>query len=174
MDERTHFLTVSMLQDVIKRGTGKKALVLGRNDLAGKTGTTNDQKDAWFAGFNPELVTAVWVGFDRPSTLGRWAFGGTVALPIWIDYMATALAESEDKIYSQPSGVVSVRIDPKTGKLAYPGQSNAIFEYFRDENRPAEMANNPFRSSLGIITGEESNQDGSISGTEDIAPEQLF
>ena len=174
MDERTHFLTVSMLQDVIKRGTGKKALVLGRNDLAGKTGTTNDQKDAWFAGFNPELVTAVWVGFDRPSTLGRWAFGGTVALPIWIDYMATALAESEDKIYSQPSGVVSVRIDPKTGKLAYPGQSNAIFEYFRDENRPAEMANNPFRSSLGIITGEESNQDGSISSTEDIAPEQLF
>jgi penicillin-binding protein 1A len=161
IDERTHFLILTMMQDVVKRGTGKRALALGRNDLAGKTGTTNDQKDAWFAGFNPSLATTVWVGFDQPVTLGRWAYGSNTALPIWVDYMQQALDGVAERPYQQPEGIVSVRIDPETGLLAPPQQSSAIFEYFRQENVPTEMAK-PAASS---------EQEQQKSG---IVPEQLF
>ena len=138
MDERTHFLINNMLQDVVKRGTGRRALALGRNDLAGKTGTTNDQKDAWFSGYNRDLVASVWIGFDQPKTLGRWAFGGNTALPIWVDFMRTALDGKEQRTFPQPDGIVSVRIDPETGLRAQPGQRNAIFEYFKQEQLPPE------------------------------------
>ena len=141
MDPRTHFLMNNMLQDVIKRGTGKRALALNRNDLAGKTGTTNDQKDAWFSGYNRDLVTSVWIGFDQPRTLGRWAFGGNTALPIWVDYMGTLLADKEQRPFPQPDGIVNVRIDPETGLLAHPGQSNAVFELFKQEQLPAVSDN---------------------------------
>jgi len=137
MDARTHFIMNNMLQDVIKRGTGKRALALKRNDLAGKTGTTNDQKDAWFSGYNRDLVTSVWVGFDQPRTLGRWAFGGNTALPIWVNYMGAMLQHKEQRPFPQPDGIVNVRIDPETGLLAQPGQSNAIFELFKQEQIPA-------------------------------------
>ncbi len=137
MDARTHFLMNNMLQDVIKRGTGKRALALKRNDLAGKTGTTNDQKDAWFSGYNRDLVTSVWIGFDQPRTLGRWAFGGNTALPVWVDFMGAMLADKEQRPFPQPDGIANVRIDPETGLLAQPGQSNAIFELFKQEQLPA-------------------------------------
>lgn len=163
MDERIHYLMISMLRDVVQLGTGKAALVLGRDDLAGKTGTTNDQKDAWFAGFSPDLVTTVWVGFDQPETLGRWAYGSNTALPIWVDYMATAIADSPQHPYEQPVGIVSVRIDPETGLLAAPGQTDAIFEYFREEDVPKEFA----RSATPTTEGDSSSQAESI-------PEQLF
>lgn len=140
MDARTNFLMVSMLRDVIRRGTGTRAKELGRDDLAGKTGTTNDQKDAWFSGFNSDLVTTVWVGFDTPTTLGKWAFGGSTALPIWIDYMRVALHGIPERYREQPDGIVSVKIDPETGLLASPGQGNAIFEFFREEDVPQETA----------------------------------
>ncbi len=140
LDERIQFLMVSMLKDVVNRGTGRRALALNRDDLAGKTGTTNDQKDAWFAGFNPDLVTTVWVGFDQNRTLGRWAFGANTALPIWVDYMSHALKNVPEHPFEQPAGVISVRIDPVTGLLATPGQGNAIFEFFREENVPTEAA----------------------------------
>ncbi|MFO5782843.1 penicillin-binding transpeptidase domain-containing protein, partial [Klebsiella pneumoniae] len=81
IDARTAYIMTSMLQDVIKRGTGRRALALKRTDLAGKTGTTNDSKDGWFSGYNSDYVTSVWVGFDQPETLGRREYGGTVALP---------------------------------------------------------------------------------------------
>ena len=161
MDERVNFLINSMLKDVIRRGTGKKAMQLGRYDLAGKTGTTNDQKDAWFSGYNRDLVTTVWVGFDQPRTLGRWAFGGSTALPIWIDYMRVALDGVAEKQFEQPDGIVTARIDPETGLLAAPGQTDAIFEYFREENVPKETA-------VPAAIAEESSGPGAA------APEQIF
>ncbi|HCM05573.1 MAG TPA: peptidase [Oceanospirillales bacterium] len=148
MDERTHYLMNNMLQDVIKRGTGKRALALQRNDLAGKTGTTNDQKDAWFSGYNRDLVTSVWVGFDQPKTLGRWAFGSNTALPIWVDYMGEMLKDKEQRPFSQPAGILSVRIDPETGLQALPGQKNAIFELFKEEELPAATDRNDNPSNL--------------------------
>merc|ERR1712000_489833 len=107
MDARVNYLMVSMLRDVVRLGTGKRALALKRADIAGKTGTTNDQKDAWFSGFSPDLVTTVWVGFDQPVTLGRWAYGSNTALPIWVDYMETALQGVPEHPFEQPEGIVS-------------------------------------------------------------------
>jgi len=153
------------MQDVIRRGTGRKAMALGRNDLAGKTGTTNDQKDAWFSGFMPDLVTTVWVGFDQPSTLGRWASGGGTALPIWIDYMEEALKDVPERQFEQPEGIITVRIDPETGLLAAPGQSNAIFEYFKEGTAPTEYARNQ------VIMPYQSEEDGAETN---VIPEQLF
>ena len=164
MDARVNYLMYTMLQDVIKRGTGKRALALKRTDLAGKTGTTNDQKDAWFSGFNNKIVTNVWVGFDSPKTMGRSAFGSNTALPIWVDFMKTALQDMPSSPLQQPDGLVSVRIDPQTGNRAYPGQANSIFEIFRTENIPQEIEQAP---SLN-------NDFQNDSDDEDITPEQLF
>jgi penicillin-binding protein 1A len=136
MDERDNFILTSMLQDVIQRGTGRRALALGRDDLAGKTGTTNGPMDAWFSGYNPDIVTTAWVGFDNYTPLGRREFGGTAALPIWIDFMRVALEASAERSRPMPPGVVNVRIDPDTGHLARPGQPDAIFEYFREDRLP--------------------------------------
>ena len=91
MDERVNFIIDSILKDVITRGTGRRALVLERSDIAGKTGTTNGPMDAWFSGYNPDVVTSTWVGFDNYTPLGRREFGGTAALPIWIEFMRAAL-----------------------------------------------------------------------------------
>jgi len=164
MDPRTHYLMHNMLQDVIKRGTGKRALALKRNDLAGKTGTTNDQKDAWFSGYNRDLVTSVWIGFDQPRTLGRWAFGGNTALPVWVQYMGAMLADKEQRPFPQPDGIVSVRIDPETGLLAQPGQRDAIFELFKQEQLPA-LAEAQEQTDLDN-TEDDSNEEDS--------PELLF
>jgi penicillin-binding protein 1A len=128
----------SMLQDVIKRGTGKRAVSLGRSDLAGKTGTTNDQMDAWFCGYNPTLVATAWVGFDKLEPLGRRETGGRAALPMWMDYMGAALAGTRNRKYEQPEGMVTVRIDPATGLLAGGGQAGGIFETFRAEHVPGQ------------------------------------
>ncbi len=136
MDVRTNFLLYSMLQDVIRRGTGTRAQVLKRNDLAGKTGTTNDQKDAWFTGYNNKLVVTSWVGFDQPTSLGRSEFGGTASLPIWIDFMKVALQDMPESPIPQPEGIVQLRIDPTSGALASPSQSDAIFEYFKADELP--------------------------------------
>src|SRR5690606_37602722 len=110
--EQNAYLVRSMMMDVIRRGTGAKAMSLGRKDLAGKTGTTNEQRDAWFSGYNNEVVTSVWVGFDNHEPLGRRELGGSAALPIWIDYMAVALQGVEDQPPAMPSGLAQARIDP--------------------------------------------------------------
>ena len=138
IDPRDQFLLNSMLQDVIKRGTGRKARSLERSDIAGKTGTTNDQRDAWFSGYHPQLATSVWVGFDQPESLGRREFGGVAALPIWIEYMGTALKSLPETHFPQPDGITSVKIDPETGLRALQGQPDVIFEYFKTENAPEE------------------------------------
>ncbi|WP_295467452.1 penicillin-binding protein 1A [uncultured Pseudomonas sp.] len=139
IDPRNAYIMNSMLQDVIKRGTGRKALELGRNDLAGKTGTTNESKDTWFSGYNGDYVTTVWAGFDQPDTLGRQEFGGTVALPIWMSYMGAALKDKPPHQLKEPDGIVSIRVDPTTGRAAPPGTPNAYFELFKSEDTPPSL-----------------------------------
>lgn len=142
-DERAIYILHSMLKDVITLGTGRRALSLKRTDLAGKTGTTNDQKDAWFSGFNTEIQTTVWVGFDQPSTLGRREYGASAALPIWIDFMEVALNNQPPAHMLQPEGIVTARIDKETGKIASPGAANSMFEIYRKENAPIEKTPEP-------------------------------
>lgn len=134
IDQRVTYVLNSMLSDVIKRGTGRRARALERGDLAGKTGTTNGPRDAWFSGYNKDLVTTAWVGFDDYSLLGTREFGGTAALPIWIDYMRIALPP-EEPAPAMPEGVVRLRIDKTTG-LRSDSQSEGIWEYFLSETVP--------------------------------------
>ena len=130
LPEAEVFMINSMLRDVIKKGTGRRALRLGRTDLAGKTGTTNNQRDAWFSGFAAGVVTTAWVGFDQPRSLGKYETGARAALPIWIDFMEQALKDKAELALIQPADLVTARIDPATGELAAAQDSNAIFEYF--------------------------------------------
>jgi len=134
IDARVAYLIDSMLRDVVDKGTGRLAKQLGRNDIAGKTGTTNGPRDSWFSGYNPNITTSVWVGFDANTLLGRKEFGSSAALPIWIDFMRTALEGVPDQLPRQPEGIVTVRINPDTGKPAMPGDPDAIFEVFLGED----------------------------------------
>ena len=136
LDERNAFIMQSMLRDVVKRGTGRRALVLKRNDLAGKTGTTNDAADTWFNGFNSSLVASVWVGFSGQDPLGSNAYGSNIPLPIWIDFMKVALVDVPEILPSQPAGVVTIKVDPKTGEAVSPSNPNGISEIFLTENAP--------------------------------------
>lgn len=147
LDERTAWLMHSMLRDVVKRGTGRRANALGRSDLAGKTGTTNDQVDAWFSGYMPDLVATAWIGFDNPSSLGNGEYGGRAALPIWMAYMKDALRGVPEQQPVQPRGIVSVRINPENGKRARTDNDKAIFEYFRKGKLPEREASDSSRSS---------------------------
>ncbi|MFK8012307.1 MAG: penicillin-binding protein 1A, partial [Marinicellaceae bacterium] len=124
------FIMESFLQDVITRGTGRKALVLERRDIAGKTGTTNEQRDAWFNGFQKDNVTNAWVGFDTPQAMGKGATGGAAALPIWIDFMRVALEEIPEYTRPIPPGVIKSKVDLKSGKLALSDNKNTKMEYF--------------------------------------------
>ena len=139
IDERTAYIMTSMLQDVIKRGTGRKALAMGRGDIAGKTGTTNESKDSWFSGYNADIVTTVWTGFDQPHSLGRNEYGGTVALPIWMKYMSAVLDGKPEHAPAEPEGILTLRVDPKSGRAASPGTPDAYFEVFRSEDSPPGM-----------------------------------
>lgn len=139
MTPQNNYIMNTLLRDVVRYGTGRKAMKLGRGDLAGKTGTTNDQVDAWFNGFHPELVTISWVGFDSPKTLGRYETGGRAALPMWIDFMKVALKDVPEEELKQPIDMVTVRIDPKTGLLARPETIKPIYETFREEFAPTEL-----------------------------------
>lgn len=139
IDERTAFIMTSMLQDVIKRGTGRRALAMGRDDLAGKTGTTNESKDSWFSGYNADYITTVWAGFDQPESLGRNEYGGTVALPIWMNYMAVALKDKPSHLLPEPDGLLTLRIDPHSGRAATADTPDAYFELFKSEDSPPPM-----------------------------------
>ena len=135
LNEQSAFLIDSMLKDVIQRGTGVKAKALGRTDLAGKTGTTNGPRDAWFSGYSPQLTVTTWVGFDSNALIGRNEYGGSAALPIWIDFVREALKGKANIERIQPDGIVMVKIDAATGKRVGPNQPG-IFEFFRSENVP--------------------------------------
>ncbi|MBY0264906.1 MAG: penicillin-binding protein 1A [Burkholderiales bacterium] len=130
IDARNAFIMSSLMRDVVRSGTATRALRLKRGDLAGKTGTTNEFVDAWFAGYQPTLVAIAWMGFDQPRTLGRNETGGSAALPIWIDYMATALKNVPEEPLTPPQGVIAMQINPDTGLRVSDG---GISEYFYQE-----------------------------------------
>ncbi|MCB1561151.1 MAG: penicillin-binding protein 1A, partial [Xanthomonadales bacterium] len=134
VDRRTTWLISSLMRDVVRRGTGRRAMALGRRDLGGKTGTTNDHRDAWFSGFGGGIVTTAWVGMDDFSSLGRGEFGSAAALPMWMSYMGTVLEGVEEVLPPMPPGVVTALIDPQSGLLAAPGSDNAISESFKRED----------------------------------------
>ncbi|MBI2970478.1 MAG: penicillin-binding protein 1A [Gammaproteobacteria bacterium] len=162
VDAQNVWIMNSMTRDVIRHGTGRRALQLQRSDLSGKTGTTNDQRDAWFAGFNPHLVTVTWVGFDKFEPLGSLETGARAALPMWMGYMRVALQNVPETILERPEGLVNVRIDPMTGKLARVGNPDAIFEVFQAGTAPSDSAS---PSGLDPFYDE---------GMSRRAPEQLF
>ena len=165
MDERIVYIINSMLRDVIKRGTGRRARALERDDIAGKTGTTNGPLDAWFSGYNDHTVTTIWVGFDDNKKLGRGEYGGVAALPIWIDYMRDALEGVAETETSQPDGIVTVRVDPETGKRALPSNPKAIFELFLRENAPEVLSTAERLHAENLEQGDNANS---------ATPENLF
>ncbi len=141
------YLMTSLLKSVIDSGTGRKARALAR-PAAGKTGTSNDAKDAWFVGYTPDMVAAAWVGFDEPRSLGRKEYGGRAALPIWLDFMKTAHAGRPRTDFEEPPGLVRAVIDPSSGLLAYEDMEGAVEEIFIDGTQPTETALPPDMVSL--------------------------
>ncbi|MFW5454705.1 penicillin-binding protein 1A [Thioalkalivibrio sulfidiphilus] len=154
---------VSMMRDVIQDGTARRARALAREDIAGKTGTTNDLRDAWFSGFNGEVVTTAWVGFDDNSPLGPRESGGATALPMWIEYMREALSGRPLRVMDEPEGMVTVRIDAETGGLATARTRRALFETFTPEQVPEAQDGVP--APAGEMPG---------AGQDEVRPEFLF
>ncbi|HUV23368.1 MAG TPA: penicillin-binding protein 1A [Gammaproteobacteria bacterium] len=152
------YIMRSIMREVVQRGTAVRAKVLGRKDIAGKTGTTNDQIDAWFSGYNDQVVTTAWVGFDNQRHMGRRETGGRAALPMWIDFMRVALDGMPENLQEQPEGLVTIRIDAETGKRADGNTTKSLFELFREENAPRQKA---------VVRSNSTTTDGIIL----IAPE---
>jgi penicillin-binding protein 1A len=146
------YLMTDMMMDVIKRGTAVRALQLKRGDIAGKTGTTNDRRDAWFCGFNSSLVGAAWVGFDQERSLGPGEEGSRTALPMWIYFMSEALKGVPEQRRTPPPGLVSMRISADSGMAARPGDPDAIFETFMAGHLPPQAE---FDSALPSDEDEE-------------------
>ncbi|HTS85527.1 MAG TPA: penicillin-binding protein 1A [Usitatibacter sp.] len=147
LDERNAFLMTTLMRDVVRYGTGAKAMALGRQDLAGKTGTTNDHVDAWFCGFQPQLVAVAWIGFDTPGNLGNNETGGVAALPIWMGYMGQMLKGVPETDLAVPPGIVAVNIDPGTGLREHDGGAGKTTEFFYQESQP------PFGDDNAIARG---------------------
>lgn len=133
---KVNFLMNSLLRDVVQRGTATQAKQLGRTDLAGKTGTTNEQRDAWFNGFAADIVASAWLGFDNSTPLGHGETGGKAALPMWIEFMKTALNDRPEKPLIPPEGIIQAYINPEDGLLLNPSNKNGILEYFSEETVP--------------------------------------
>lgn len=153
-DPGSAFQIVNMLKGVVERGTGRRVSEVGK-PLAGKTGTTNEERDTWFVGFSPDLAVGVFVGFDEPIPLGRRETGSSVAAPIFRDFMAEALKDQPAIPFRTPPGIRLVRVDPQTGVLARPGDKDVILEAFKDGTQPS--------TSASVIEGE-SWTDGSGEG----------
>jgi penicillin-binding protein 1A len=160
LSAQNDYLITDMMADVVKRGTAVRALQLKRNDLAGKTGTTNDRRDAWFCGFNSSLVGTAWVGFDQERSLGPGEEGSRTALPMWIYFMAEALKGVPEQRRTPPPGLVSMRISADTGLAARPGDPNAIFETFMAGHLPPQAE---VDTALPTGEGDEENKDASDS-----------
>jgi len=156
----------SMMKDVIKYGTGRRALSLNRTDIVGKTGTTNDQHDAWFAGYHPHVATVVWLGFDDNKPLGRGEVGGVASLPIWIDYMQVALQGEPIIERPLPEDMVMLKVDPQTGAIVDQETGVGVLEAFHIDQVPGLEFTGPTSVSIG-------NSNDSIGPTESL-PEQLF
>jgi penicillin-binding protein 1A len=180
VSEQNIFIIQDMMRDVVRRGTGRRAMVLGRNDLSGKTGTSNDRRDAWFGGFNGDLATIVWVGYDDDLPLGPGEEGSRTALPIWIEFTRVALDGVPNNQMPMPEGIVNVRIDRKLGCRARVGQGDTMFEVFREDHIPDECeatdsASDPFNDTSGaddlFIEEEEPEEE---SGEEESGEEDMF
>ena len=139
IDPRNAFIMTDMLKEVINTGTGRKAKRLKRSDIGGKTGTTNDLIDAWFAGFNPDIVTVTWMGYDQPKPLGKKETGARAALPIWIDYMEPILDQYPIKMLTEPEGITPFKINPDNSLIVKPSEKG-FYEYFYDEFQPQSNA----------------------------------
>jgi penicillin-binding protein 1A len=137
IDPRNAFVMTSMMQDVVRRGTATGAMRLGRTDLAGKTGTTNDHRDTWFAGFQATRVAVAWMGYDQPRPLGGSETGGVTALPMWVHYMGEVLKDVPEMPFPMPAGIVALHVDPTTGQTVPDGQG--ITEYFFQEFAPGSL-----------------------------------
>ena len=140
IDNDVSYLMNITLRDAVKHGTGRRALVLQRNDLAGKTGTTNDKHDAWFSGYSPDLVTVVWAGFDQPNSLHE--YGSQLALPIWINFMRDALQGKPERALERPANIVTARINAENGLLATSHTKHPIYESFRSRLLPGRDQQN--------------------------------
>ena len=166
------FLISDMMRDVVRRGTGRRALVLGRKDLSGKTGTSNDRRDAWFGGFNADLAAVVWVGFDDDLPLGPGEEGSRTALPIWISFAKIAFKGVPEHQLPMPDGIVSVLIDRETGCPSRVGRGNVTFEVFREDHVPEceviEELPDIFNDASGIDKPEPED------GEEEPEAESLF
>jgi len=161
------FIMRSMMREVVQRGTAVRAKALGRKDIAGKTGTTNDQIDAWFSGYNDQVVTTSWVGFDNQRSMGNRETGGRAALPMWIDFMRIALDGRPENLQEQPAGLVTIRIDAESGDRADLDTRRSLFEIFREENAPKEL----------VVTSTTNDSDGIVVNapeTEDEIVEDIF
>jgi penicillin-binding protein 1A len=137
IDPRNAYVMTTMMQDVVRYGTGARAGQLGRSDIAGKTGTTNDARDTWFAGYTPDLVAIAWMGYDQPRSMGRAETGSQASLPIWINFMASALKNIPQRGWTAPPGVVTLTIDPLTG-LRLPEGEIGLEEHFYEEFLPSD------------------------------------
>lgn len=156
VDPRAVYIIDSILQDVIRRGTGTRAKVLGRSDLAGKTGTTNGPTDAWFSGYHPKLVATTWLGFDDNQLLGQREYGGSAALPIWIDFMRESLKGVATAARTQPPGMVSVKINRLTGLPSTASDSQNVFESFLEEYVPEQNPRSSENNNIDqLILDEE-------------------
>jgi penicillin-binding protein 1A len=138
IDPATAYLITNMMESVIQEGTGRRVRSIGR-PAAGKTGTTNDLHDAWFAGFTPDFVTGVWVGYDQEKPLGRRETGSKAASPIWLEYMKAAHADRPVRDFPVPPGVVFSKVDAETGLLPSPATENVIFECFKEGTVPTRQ-----------------------------------
>jgi penicillin-binding protein 1A len=162
------FLITSALHDVIEHGTATEARSIKRSDLAGKTGTTNNQVDAWFVGFNSEIVALTWVGFDQPQSLHE--YGAQAALPMWIQFMQNALKGHPEHTLEEPANIVSIKIDPLTGSRAVGSDPNAMFEYFMEPYVPGEDRENAYTSvAPAVKSGGSTTGDNSVPNNQTTA-----
>ena len=136
IDSRIAFLINDILKEAAVRGTARRVSDLGRNDFAGKTGTTNNAESTWFTGYNNNIVTSVWVGFDHPKSLGDREFGSSIALPIWLDYKKEIKDSIPISVSLPPAGLSIIKIDKESGELANSTTTKSMFEYFLEENLP--------------------------------------
>lgn len=165
MEPAQAYLISSMLRSVVREGTARGAREVG-SDAAGKTGTSNEARDAWFVGFADDLTCAVWVGFDYPRTLGRRESGSRAALPIWVRFMGAALGDRRAPAIERPEGIETVLIDPETGLLAYEGQENALEEEFLEGTAPTEQAIPPEMADPDTFLMEQTGGEGADAGPE--------
>ena len=171
VDAQNVFLVQDMMRDVVRRGTGARAgRELGRRDLSGKTGTSNDRRDAWFGGYNADLAAMVWVGYDDDLPLGPGEEGSRTALPIWIDFARAAFDGVPERKMPMPEGIVSVLIDMSTGCPARAGRVNTTFEYFREGNVPVCATNlevpDLFNNAGGVDPLDENPDDAEAEEEE--------